>query len=187
MADNEPIDVVDLLDRPIHIVTRSEAHREDATHRGVHIFIFKDASHQEILVQQRSKTKSVSPLKWCHSASGHLLAGQTYLSGAIHELDELFHGKVVPIEVIRGLRKYCNFRMRDSETNNEFITLYTLVYEGQFELDPDEVQSIEYKPVTAVVAEIETDTDKYTRAFRQTFEVYLRLRDIYQANGITFE
>lgn len=184
MADSEPIDVVDATDRPIRIVTRGEAHREDATHRGVHIFIFKDDSLQEMLIQQRSKTKSVSPSKWCHSASGHLLAGQTYLSGAIHELDEIFHGKVVPLEVIRGLRKFCSFRMRDSESNNEFITLYTLVYDGQFEVDPEEVQAIEYKAVAVVAAELQADPDKYTRAFHQTFEVFWRLREIYLRNAV---
>lgn len=186
MADSEPIDVVDLTDRPVRIVTRGEAHSTDATHRGVHIFVFKDHTLQEMVLQQRSKNKSVSPLKWCHSASGHLLAGQTYLSGAIHELDELFHGREVPLEVIHGLRRFCTFRMRDSEKNNEFITLYTLVYEGEFKIDPNEVEAIEYKSVAAVAAELQTDLDKYTRAFRQTFEVFLRLRDIYEANGVAW-
>ncbi len=186
MADDELIDIVDHADRPIRMATRAEAHATDATHRGVHIFIFKDSSCEEMLLQQRSKNKSVSPLKWCHSASGHLLAGQTYVSGAIHELDELFHGKAVPIHIVQSLHKFCSFRLRDSASNNELITLFTLVYDGKFEIDPDEVERIEYKKVATLAKELEMDPSKYTRAFHQTFAVFMRLGEIYQSNGVAW-
>jgi 16S rRNA (adenine1518-N6/adenine1519-N6)-dimethyltransferase len=174
------------MDRPIRIATRGEAHAKGLLHRCVHIFMFRDSEHGELLIQQRSKKKKVSPLKWCHSASGHLLAGQSYLAGAIHELDELFHESEVPFEVISNLRKFANFRMTDSPTNNEFVALYMVVYDDTFErYDRNELACPPiYKRLDTIVQEVESNPDKYTLAFKQTLDVYMKLRNIYRINRV---
>lgn len=54
------------------------------------------------------------------------------------------------------------FRIWDSKSNNEFITLFTLVYNREFEFDPKEVETIEYTKIAKVAAELQTDMDKQT-------------------------
>jgi len=101
-------------------------------------------------------------------------------------LDELFHETEVPFELIDNLRSFATFRMTDSSTNNEFVTLYTVVYDGTFDSsDKNELACPPlYKNLDIIIQEIENDANKFTPAFKQTLEVYIKLRSIYRANHV---
>lgn len=186
MAESELVDVVDETDRPVRAVPRGEVHSKGLLHRCVHILLFREHEQKDLLIQQRSKNKEQSPLKWCHSASGHVLAGQSYLEGAIHELDELFHARPIPGEVAENLKKFTTFRMTDSPTNNEFVTMYTVVFDGRFdEYDRNELARAPlYRNLDKIIKEMRQDPEKYTLAFRQTLQVYTNLRHIYRVHGV---
>ncbi len=82
----EVFDVVDEDDVVIGQETRGEVHARGLLHRAVHVFIFNKRG--DLLLQQRSLFKDVHPGVWGSSVSGHLDAGEDYVSAVVRELDE---------------------------------------------------------------------------------------------------
>jgi isopentenyl-diphosphate Delta-isomerase len=65
---------------------KSEVHRDGDWHRAVHVWIVN--KNNEVLVQKRSATKTLSPNLWDLSMGGHISAGEQPISAAIRELKE---------------------------------------------------------------------------------------------------
>jgi len=83
---SELVDVVDRNGEPTgKIVDKAIAHRDELWHRDVHVWI---TNGTEFLEQQRARDKSIMPLEWDVSASGHVGTGQSFEEAAIRETDE---------------------------------------------------------------------------------------------------
>ena len=84
---DEVFDLVDERDRVIGHVRRGDAHRNPALlHRSVQTLVFDSAGR--VLLQLRSARKDLFPGYYCASASGHVIAGDTYEATAQRELEE---------------------------------------------------------------------------------------------------
>ena len=65
---------------------RNAVHRKGLLHRAVLILVFNKKG--EVFVQQRARTKDVSPLLYEASLSGHVRAGESVIEAAVRELKE---------------------------------------------------------------------------------------------------
>ncbi|HEX8730844.1 MAG TPA: NUDIX domain-containing protein [Ktedonobacterales bacterium] len=84
---DELFDLVDERDTVIGVVRRGEAHRNPALiHRSAQTLVFDGAGRA--LLQLRSARKDLYPGYYCASASGHVIAGDTYEATARRELEE---------------------------------------------------------------------------------------------------
>lgn len=68
------------------IKKREDVHRDGDWHKSVHIWIVNDKN--EVLLQKRSPNKDSHPNMWDISCAGHLIAGDTSISGALREAKE---------------------------------------------------------------------------------------------------
>ncbi|MGB9602795.1 MAG: NUDIX hydrolase [Verrucomicrobiia bacterium] len=127
----EIYNVVDENDAVIGSAPRSEIHRLGLKHRAVHILIFNSSG--EVFLQKRSMKKDRSPGVWDSSASGHVDRGETYDDAAMRELKEEL-GITGKIELKKRLKLNAS-----PETDNEFVWVYTGLYEGEFNLNKDEI------------------------------------------------
>ncbi|MGC8744718.1 MAG: NUDIX hydrolase [Verrucomicrobiia bacterium] len=129
---NEEIyNVVDENDAVIGTASRTEIHRLGLKHRAVHILIFN--SKGEVFLQKRSMKKDRCPGTWDSSASGHLDKGESYDDAAMRELKEEL-GVTGKIELKKRLKLEAS-----QETDNEFVWIYTGLYNGEFNLNQDEI------------------------------------------------
>jgi len=129
--NEEVYNIVDECDNVIGCAARSEIHRLGLKHRAVHILVFN--SKGEVFLQKRSMKKDRCPGLWDSSASGHLDKGESYDDAAMRELKEEL-GVTGKIE----LKK--RFKLEASEeTDNEFVWIYTGDYNGEFNLNKDEI------------------------------------------------
>lgn len=84
---DELFDLVNERDEVIGVVRRGDAHRDPALlHRSVQVLVVESAGR--ILLQRRSLAKDLFPGYYCASASGHVMAGDEYLTTARRELSE---------------------------------------------------------------------------------------------------
>lgn len=83
-------ELIDVLDKngikTGEVLPRSEIHKRGLWHRLIVVAIVNEKN--EILLQQRSKTKVKNPNMWDISAAGHISSGQTSLSAAAREINE---------------------------------------------------------------------------------------------------
>lgn len=128
-TDNEILEVVDFDDRVLGVATRAEIHAKGLIHRAVHLFVFNRRG--DIYVHRRSSAKDRHPLKLDSSAAGHVDPGESYEQSAVREL----HEELGISEVVRKVAyvKAC------PETDNEHVTLFTVVTDAQPRPNPAEI------------------------------------------------
>ena len=93
---DEIVDVVNGNDNIVGRKLKNECHKQRLYHRGAALFLFKDNSYINLLIQKRSKYKSSNAGKW-NLISGHALAGEDYLQCIKRELkEEMFYKMDLP-------------------------------------------------------------------------------------------
>ncbi|MFW5731201.1 MAG: NUDIX hydrolase [Desulfonatronovibrionaceae bacterium] len=111
----ELIEVVDRSNRPLALMPIQEVHRQGLFHRSVLVLIHD--LHNRLLLQQRSRGKTLYPGRLDLSAAGHVKAGESCLGAGIRIIDQdlgIRQRNLKHVVTIQG----------DSETSFEFITLY---------------------------------------------------------------
>ncbi len=130
-ADNpdELFDLVDMSDQVIGTVRRGNAHRDPALiHRSVQVLVLDGAGR--MLLQLRSARKDLFPGYYCASASGHVMAGETYDATASREIVE-------ELGVAPPLRGFGVTLVR-SAYETEMTALYVARHDGPFQFHPTE-------------------------------------------------
>lgn len=126
---DEVFDLVDEQDRVIGQVRRGDAHRNpELWHRSVQTLVLD--SHGRVLLQLRSARKDLFPGYYCASASGHVIAGDTYEETAQRELEEEL-GVSAPLT-------FLGKALVRSAFETEMTALYTAQSDGPFTFHPVE-------------------------------------------------
>lgn len=85
MAD----ELIDIINDDLSFVKtclKSKAHKYGWLHASVHIWFY--TNNGQVLVQKRSKTKTVFPNLWDVSVAGHIGSGEKSVTAAIREINE---------------------------------------------------------------------------------------------------
>jgi len=91
----ELLDVVDDFGRPTgQQLSRQAAHQRGLRHRGAQVWVYNGKG--EVLLQWRDPGVQIFPETWDISASGHLVAEETFEQGAIREAGEELGLKITP-------------------------------------------------------------------------------------------
>ena len=111
--------------------TRKECHAGTfLLHPVVHLHIFNSAG--ELYLQKRVMTKKIQPGKWDTAVGGHVDYGERIEDALVRETREEL-----------GVRDFTpEFLMRyefRSQVEAELVYIYKCVYDGDFNLDPSEV------------------------------------------------
>ena len=111
--------------------TREECHAGTfLLHPVVHLHIFNSAG--ELYLQKRVMTKKIQPGKWDTAVGGHVDYGEQIEDALVRETREEL-----------GVRDFTpEFLMRyefRSQVEAELVYIYKCVYDGDFNLDPSEV------------------------------------------------
>jgi isopentenyldiphosphate isomerase len=131
----ERLDVVDEKDEVVGEADINQIYSERLRHRIVHILLFN--SEGKLALQKRSQYKSFCPGYWSTPVGGHVQKGETYEQAALREFQEEL-GANSPLEFL--FKEVYN----DSQGNKKFLSTFRTNYDGQFELNPEEVESIDF-------------------------------------------
>jgi isopentenyl-diphosphate delta-isomerase len=130
---DELFDVVDLDDRVVSQAPRREVHARNLVHRATHVLVH-DAKGR-LFLQKRSMSKDTFPGCWDSSCSGHVDAGEDYVTAARRELGEElgWHDASLPLRPLVKLYPA-------PENGHEFIQIFIMgPVDGPFTLHPEEI------------------------------------------------
>lgn len=162
--DDELFDVVDEQDRVIGRAFRKEVHARNLLHRAVHVLVFN--AEGKVFLQKRSLAKDSSPGCWDSSCSGHLDAGETYALAATRELEEEIGVRASPEQLVFQLRlSAC------AATGWEFVSVYSLRYEGAITINPAEIERGDWFTPAAVLQAISERPHDFTSTLKKHFAV----------------
>jgi len=157
---DELFDVVDREDRVVSQAPRREVHAKNLLHRATHVLVH-DATGR-LFLQKRSMSKDTFPGCWDSSCSGHLDAGEDYLTAARRELGEElgWHDTSQPLRHVVKLPA-C------SETGHEFIEIFLLgPVAGPFTLHPEEISEGRWVTPAELTGELEKSPEHFASALR---------------------
>ena len=162
---DELFDVIDENDQVIGQEMRSAVHQHGLWHRGVHVLLFTHDG--KLLVQQRSKTKSQSPLTFDCSVSEHVQAGENYHNAAIRGLLEELDVKDIEIQPL------IKFKMNYGPDDNEVSMIYSgTVDPKQVHFDPEEIERVDTYTIEELQTLLEQKPELFSYWFEQIFLWY---------------
>lgn len=160
---DEVFDVVDQDDCVIGRATRGEVHAKGLLHRATHVLVFDRSGR--VYLQKRSLQKDTAPGCWESSCSGHVDAGEDYLTAAVRELAEEI-GVVARAEQLE-------FRLQlppSDDTGWEFLSVFTLRHDGPVVPNPAEVERGEWVDPEALSRALRERPDDFTKPLRLHWE-----------------
>jgi isopentenyl-diphosphate delta-isomerase len=164
MNEEGKVILVDENDDMVGTMDKMEAHTQGLLHRAFSIFIFN--SKGEMLLQQRAITKYHSGGLWTNACCSHPMPGEKTHDAAQRRLKEEL-GFETPIEKIFAFTYKAEFE--NGLIEYEFDHVFAGEYEGELDINPDEVNDFVYKEVLTIKNEMQIEPQKYTAWFHIAF------------------
>ena len=162
--EEEKVILVDEHDDMVGIMDKMEAHRQGLLHRAFSIFIFN--SKGEMLLQQRAMSKYHSAGLWTNACCSHPMPGEKTEDAAQRRLMEEL-GFETSIEKIFDFTYKADFH--NGLTEHEFDHVFAGEYEGDMDLNPEEVSEVTYMEISSIKVELQTKPQKFTAWFHIAF------------------
>jgi len=161
----EEVILVSPQDEEIGYMEKMEAHQLGLLHRAFSVFLFN--SKGEMLLQKRAISKYHSGGLWTNACCSHPRKGETIEQAASRRTRE-------ELGCEPELQKIHSFIYKAALDNNlteyEFDHVLFGNYEGEINLNVDEVSEIVYLPIQQIRQEINEQPDKFTVWFKIIFE-----------------
>ncbi len=163
--------LVNEFDDAIGIMDKMQAHEKGLLHRAFSVFIFNDAG--EMLLQQRATNKYHSAGLWTNACCSHPQPGEAIEDAANRRLME-------EMGFTTALQKAFQFTYKTEFENGlteyEVDHVFTGMYQGQINSNPQEVNSFAYHSMDHIRQSIQNEPQLYTSWFKIAFpklETYL--------------
>lgn len=173
--------LVNEKDETLGVMDKTRAHQEALLHRAFSIFIFNSSG--QMLLQQRALDKYHSAGLWSNACCSHPRPGETVEQAARRRLHEEL-GFAAPLE---SLFKFIyKAKVGNGLTEFEFDHVLAGEYDGPVVFNTDEVNSISFKDMHAIEADLLANPAAYTEWFHLAFpriQHWHKKRYTIQANG----
>lgn len=161
----ENVILVDEQDNEVGFMEKIEAHEKALLHRAFSVFVFND--NNELMLQQRAKSKYHSPLLWTNTCCSHQRKGESNISAGKRRLQEEM-GFTCELEEVFSFIYKAPFD--NGLTEHELDHVMIGKYNGEPVVNPEEVESYKWMKLEEVKNDIENNPDAYTAWFKIIFE-----------------
>ena len=168
MAEHEILVLVDENDKELGTDTRENCHLgRGKRHRAYVVFLFHDG---KLLLQQRSRLKTLWPGAWDVSFTSHVYPGESYEQAAkrkgIQELGATF-GQA------REVCSFVYFAPQGKYAENEFCKLIVADFDGRVKPNPDEIMAVRWSTVKELGSDLKKTPSAYTPWLKLAFDGFL--------------
>ncbi|CAL2074850.1 isopentenyl-diphosphate Delta-isomerase [Tenacibaculum sp. 190524A05c] len=161
----ENVILVDEQDNEVGFMEKIEAHEKAVLHRAFSVFVFND--NNELMLQQRAKSKYHSPLLWTNTCCSHQRKGESNISAGKRRLQEEM-GFVCELEEVFSFIYKAPFD--NGLTEHELDHVMIGRYNDEPVINPDEVESFQWMSLEAVKNDIAENPEEYTAWFKIIFD-----------------
>lgn len=161
--------LVDENDNEIGTDTRENCHLgKGRRHRAYVVFLFHAG---KLILQQRSRQKTLWPGAWDVSFTSHVHPGESYEQAAkrkgLQELDAKVGG-------LSDVYSFVYFAPQGRYAENEFCRLFVGDFDGSVRPNPEEIMAVKWTTLGALGRELKGNPDAYTPWLKLAFEGFLR-------------
>ena len=163
----ELVILVDENDRQVGLMPKMEAHEKALLHRAFSVFIFN--KDKELMIQQRALSKYHSPGLWTNTCCSHQREGESNIQAGKRRLMEEM-GFTVDLE--ENISFIYKAPFDNGLTEHEFDHILTGNFDGEPNLNPDEVAAWQWMSLPQIKKDIEEHPKRYTEWFKIIFEKF---------------
>lgn len=172
---NNQVVLVNPQDKPISIKAKSTAHQgQGHLHRAISVYLFN--SKKQLLIQKRSRHKTLWPLTWANTCCSHPQPGEDYLKAAQRRLQQEF-GIKAKLKFHHQFIYQAKYKNIGSEHELDFV--FTGISDAQPQPNSQEISDWQYLSLPNLKKAIQNQPDKYTPWFKLTLKK-LKPSDIFK-------
>lgn len=158
----ELVVLVDPQDEVLGLMEKLQAHENGLLHRAFSVFLFNEKG--EMLLQKRAAEKYHSPNQWTNACCSHPRENESYLDAAKRRLNEELG---IESELTERFHFIYKADVGQDLWEHELDHVFTGIYDGDFNLNPDEVSEIKYMSI----ADLNTDIQQYPERYTEWFKI----------------
>ncbi len=166
---NPPIEerviLVDECDNEIGIEGKLSAHLTGKLHRAISVFLFNEEG--QVLLQQRAFSKYHSGGLWSNACCSHPRQGESNQGAAERRL---FEEMGIRCELSKAFDFIYKVDLDNDLIEHEFDHVFTGVFNGEPELNPEEAASWKWIDADALRKDVASNPDNYTTWFKMILE-----------------
>tara|TARA_B100002049_G_C16034248_1_gene355944 strand:+ start:184 stop:702 length:519 start_codon:yes stop_codon:yes gene_type:complete len=163
----EKVILVNEKDEQIGLMEKIEAHEKALLHRAFSVFVFNDKN--ELMIQQRALSKYHSPGLWTNTCCSHQREGESNIEAGKRRLQEEMGFSTDLKDTISFIYKA---PFDNGLTEHEFDHILVGYFEGEPNLNPDEVAEWKWMSLEAVEEDMQANPSIYTEWFKIIFDKY---------------
>lgn len=163
----EKVVLVTEKDEVLGLMEKMQAHENGILHRAFSVFLYN--SKGEMLLQKRAAEKYHSPNQWTNACCSHPRMEETYEQAAKRRIKEEL-GIDCELE-----EKFWFIYKADVGQNlweHELDHVFVGNYEGEFNLNKEEVAEVRYISLENLYIELENNPENFTEWFKIILEEY---------------
>ncbi|WP_271393547.1 isopentenyl-diphosphate Delta-isomerase [Aequorivita sinensis] len=165
--EEEKVILVDENDQKIGLMPKMEAHEKGLLHRAFSVFVFN--SKNELMLQQRALHKYHTPGLWANTCCSHQRDGESSIDAGKRRLSE-------EMGFTTDLKETTTFIYKapfdNGLTEHELDHILIGKYEGEPNINPDEVADWKWVSLEEVKNDIQANPDIYTAWFKIIFDKF---------------
>ncbi|NGX85207.1 MULTISPECIES: isopentenyl-diphosphate Delta-isomerase [Aequorivita] len=165
--EEEKVILVDENDQKIGLMPKMEAHEKGLLHRAFSVFVFN--SKNELMLQQRALHKYHTPGLWANTCCSHQRDGESSIDAGKRRLSE-------EMGFTTDLKETTTFIYKapfdNGLTEHELDHILIGKYEGEPNINPDEVADWKWMSLEEVKNDIQANPDIYTAWFKIIFDKF---------------
>jgi isopentenyl-diphosphate delta-isomerase len=163
----EKVILVNEKDEQIGLMEKIEAHEKALLHRAFSVFVFNDKN--ELMIQQRALSKYHSPGLWTNTCCSHQREGESNIEAGKRRLQEEMGFSTDLKDTISFIYKA---PFDNGLTEHEFDHILVGYFEGEPNLNPDEVAEWKWMSLEAIEEDMQANPSIYTEWFKIIFDKY---------------
>ena len=163
----EKVVLVNEKDEVLGLMEKMQAHENGLLHRAFSVFLFNE--NGDMLLQRRASTKYHSPLQWTNACCSHPRANETYKQAAERRIKEELG---ITCDISEKFHFIYKADVGQELWEHELDHVFVGKYNGEFQLNPDEVQEVRYISMQDLEAEIKLHPEHFTEWFKIILEEY---------------
>lgn len=154
-------------DEVLGLMEKQQAHINVLLHRAFSVFLFNEKG--EMLLQKRADKKYHSPGQWTNAVCSHPKDGESYLDGANRRLKEELG---IETELTEKFRFIYKADVGQNLWEHELDYVFTGVFDGEFNLNKDEVSEVRYISMETLEIEMAENPGNFTEWFKIILNEY---------------
>ncbi len=166
---SEILILVDENDKFLGTEEKMKVHIDGLLHRAFSVMIFN--SKGQLLVQRRAKNKYHSAKLWANSCCGHPRLNEDNMKAAQRRLQEELG---FSCELLKITELSYSLKLQDGLYEREYTHIFAGIYDGSFELNPNEVSEVTWITPRDLRRESVSNPKLYARWFNLYLTEYYR-------------